>query len=306
MKQIKSIILSIILFAGIFCFMNPADVQASDVIKIYSETDLNNVRNNPTADYILMNDIIFEDEDFQEGGNYYNDGSYWTPIDFGGEDGSGTFDGNGFSIQNLRGTLLDENKGTIKNLGMVDVKATQPLYSAGLCENNYGLIEECYVTGVVGSTSSDYAGGIVDTNNGTIRKCYNVAPVTGKSVGGITQNNIGLIEQCYNVGKVTANRINYSSGSWSGGITANNHGTIKDCFNAGVVYPYLSGWYGGITALNQSPTGGTANIINCYNAGDLSSSNSTGGIAAYNFKSTTAEFTNCYYIERYNVKYGIY
>ena len=66
-----------------------------------------------SGSYILMNNITFEDSDYEYGGSFYNSGKGWTPI---GKSYSsyfaGTFDGNGYYIDNLYINCPDEdNKG---------------------------------------------------------------------------------------------------------------------------------------------------------------------------------------------------
>lgn len=66
---------------------------------VYTIEDLNNIRNNLSENYILMNDLAFSDSDFDEGGAYAGG---WAAI---GDDNSpfgGIFDGNGHVISNLK------------------------------------------------------------------------------------------------------------------------------------------------------------------------------------------------------------
>ena len=51
-----------------------------DPYQIETKEQLNAVRNNMSACYILTKDIVFEDSDFAEGGAYYNEGQGWEPI----------------------------------------------------------------------------------------------------------------------------------------------------------------------------------------------------------------------------------
>ncbi|HHY43183.1 MAG TPA: hypothetical protein GX514_10135, partial [Thermoanaerobacterales bacterium] len=82
---------------------------------IYTKSDLNEIRNHVvdgkiTGYFKLANDIVFDDADFEEGGEFYNDGMGWIPIGHNNEIGheySGMlsdihFDGNGHSIINLK------------------------------------------------------------------------------------------------------------------------------------------------------------------------------------------------------------
>lgn len=61
-----------------------------------------------TGYFKLANDIVFSDEDFEEGGAFYNDGWGWTPIGhnnktsyFSGLKFCGEFDGNQCTVENI-------------------------------------------------------------------------------------------------------------------------------------------------------------------------------------------------------------
>ena len=68
---------------------------------IYTKADLDAVRNNLAGNYILMNDIVFTEADFADGGDFYNEGAGWAPIGNSPASSSftGTFDGNGYTIK---------------------------------------------------------------------------------------------------------------------------------------------------------------------------------------------------------------
>ena len=70
-------------------------------IGIYTPEDLNKIRNNLDKNYILMNDISFSDEDFQENGEYYNDKQGWIPIGSESSPFTGIFNGNSYSIDKV-------------------------------------------------------------------------------------------------------------------------------------------------------------------------------------------------------------
>lgn len=97
---------------------------------IYTKSDLDGVRKNLDGNYLLMNDIVFSPSDFDTDGDFYNDGRSWLPI---GEDEqnpfTGTFDGNGYAIRNLRIRSADAQyvglfgyvkNGAVRNLNLVD------------------------------------------------------------------------------------------------------------------------------------------------------------------------------------------
>ena len=109
------------------------------------------------------------------------------------------------------------------NTGCVSLNSSGnfSLYSGGIVgysENNSMIVEQCYNTGLISSTTTSgtttgYSGGIIGYINGAtniIEECYNVGNVTGsRSSGGILGYNKGStsIANCYNVGSLTTSNI---------------------------------------------------------------------------------------------------
>ena len=242
------------------------------------------IRNYLGAHFKLINDIVFTDADFAEGGMFYFKGAGWLPIKSTTSSSTyftGVLDGNGYSIVNLQINVEAEstayiglfatNKGTIKNLGMKNCKIYVAnnnnvyVYAGGFVGYNYGTISNCHTSGSIvieGTSDTGYAGGIVgwNYNNANIQGCYNMASITSTyAAGGIASHNSsnGLIKNCYNIGAITAKLSANSSYSYvyAGGIVAYNPGTISCCYNIGSVVS--SNRAGGITALSTTAT-------NCY------------------------------------------
>lgn len=98
----------------------------------------------------------------------------------------GTLDGNGYTIKNLKNTLIVTNKGLICNLGLENPSITgsaSASEAAILVRKNQGSIENCYVYGgnfSVG-TSTGSAGVIAGTSSGRISNSY----VAGTQINGI-------------------------------------------------------------------------------------------------------------------------
>ena len=130
-------------------------------------------------------------------------------------------------------------------------------------------IENCYNTGKVIDNGKDgQIGGICGSaiQGAKIKKCYNKGIITGTmGIGGIVghlgyEGNKAYIENCYNVGKITAE----------------------------------SNCVGGIAGLTYN-----GEILNSYNIGQInlnSSSNSQGGIMAYNTNTIYYNVINSYYL----------
>lgn len=191
---------------------------------------MNEVRNHLKANFILMNDIVFDDADFEEGGEFYNNGQGWEAIgrdclESGLEDHenqfSGVFDGNNYKIVNLKQniTLKEANKsynvggffnsvglnGVIKNLTLENAKidANKNGLYAILATSNHGEILNCRTTGSVNVKSGGYAGGIsgggAETyyciNKGKVESSYYAAGITAMAA-----NFKG--RGCYNTGSI--------------------------------------------------------------------------------------------------------
>ncbi|MBE6596964.1 MAG: hypothetical protein E7641_04755 [Ruminococcaceae bacterium] len=116
-------------------------------VGIYSAEDLNNMRHSPNDNYILMNDIVFEEKDFLEGGAFE---SGWSPIgsEYGGESFSGIFNGNGYVIKNLvienisdlekpMIGLFGETNGFFINVGLENCKIAPKLTTEKNFEERY-------------------------------------------------------------------------------------------------------------------------------------------------------------------------
>jgi hypothetical protein len=138
--------------------------------------------------------------------------------------------------------------------------------AGGNCE-----ITDCHNEGeiVIKGDRAVYAGGItgdfyLGRSNTGIRRCSNRGETvaTGKfqaNAGGIVGRlNMGEISNCYNRGKISA--------KVSSGITLNSYSLSHSFCSGGIV-----GYSGG----------GSCGIINCYNTGDIMSSEQTGGICGY-------------------------
>ncbi|MCL2739347.1 MAG: M64 family metallo-endopeptidase [Bacteroidales bacterium] len=177
---------------------------------IFTPEQLDAVRNNPSAHYILGRNIDLTD--------YLRpDGSGWNPI----ESFTGSFDGAGYKITGLwinrsssNGVgLVAEHRGQVKNLGVeiADagiIGANHVGGVAGVVLNSSGAITNCYVTGNV--SGALYVGGVAGSvNGGSITNCYATGAVSGSEyTGGVTGVifNNGSVANCYATGAVNGNR----------------------------------------------------------------------------------------------------
>jgi len=283
---------------------------------IYTPQDLENIRYNPTAKCILMNDI-----DLSDFGN-------WTPIGRNNSVSfSGTFNGNGFTIRNLSivGSYYSPNNpvglfgyganAIIKNVGLIDtnIRAYAQNGIGALIGSANGItIDNCYTTGIVvgypGANSASVVGGIIGRiireNPANISNCYNKAELQASISGGIIAYTPDInidthydvfVSNCYNYGTVLGEE-GYAGGIIGGGLCENSKIVITDCHNYGQVTGTSS--VGGI--IGSSVMGSSDIISNCSNkgkiCGDLDYSN-VGGIIGYASETKVEKCYNTGYVQ---------
>ena len=202
-------------------------------------------------------------------------------------DMEGTLDGNNKNILNLRmdrsqiqydndASLFKtiERSGVVKNLGFENVTIKGNRGAGALATYNYGIVDNCYVTGQVScSDKYGHSGGLVAMSwtRSIIKNSYSTARVSGNYYSG------GLVSGMY---KATVEN-SYSSGSVStvdgqaGGLVATmSSGVIRQSYATGSV----SGrkYVGGLVGLvNNNPE---SIIENCYSSGSVSASWIGGGL----------------------------
>ena len=194
----------------------------------------------------------------------------WTPIK--GEDYKGTFYGQGHTVkikinnssissnnQGLFGTIADG--GGVKDLHLdCYIKVGNARYVGGICGENNGTIENCWVDGHIESNHySEYdadLGGIAGLNNndGAIKYCCVTADVknTNKNsgVGGIAGSNEGSIEHVTFTGSVSVEHAqdNKYVGDQDGKLENNydsyneseyNAASGNDLYRLAIKYPVL-------------------------------------------------------------------
>lgn len=202
-----------------------------DIYKsVRTVSDLDGIRDDLTARYLLMNDIDFE-------------GATWSSITpwagsglppetyFGGE-----FDGNGYALKRIQyksgwhsGLFGQTNThSVIRNVAVLDSHfATDNKEFGAIVAINYGLVENCYVEVSVytGAVSKYHEGGGLFGNNyydGTIRNCIVMLTAAQKYefLGTLGGCNYGTVENCY---VVTSNKELPL-------VASTPDGTVTDCY----------------------------------------------------------------------------
>ncbi|WP_406656532.1 FG-GAP-like repeat-containing protein [Methanolobus sp. ZRKC2] len=197
---------------------------------IYSVSDLQDINNNLSAHYILMNDID------ASATSTWNSGAGFVPIGTSTEMFIGSIDGNGYEIDDLTINKQWTNVqgfvaylgdgGKIRNLGLTNVSVLGYQYVGSLAVFNHGTISNCFSTGNVTGGHNNVGGlaaGIYST--GSILDSYSMCAVTcaGTQAGGLSGFNNGNIQRCYATGFVDCTNT-------KGGITGTNSNTVTNCY----------------------------------------------------------------------------
>ena len=285
-----------------------ASASGAEVVQIATKEQLADFRDRVNKGEVSLNAKLTADIDMS--------GVQWKPIgelllsgDFSttrptlSKDNSytGTFDGAGHTITNLKVTSSDA---VVANFSKPDIHTAAALFgvvgTGGRVENLTVSADITNEPRTSASTNNIYgdAAAIVGYNHGTVTNCTAGGTVTTKGAncyaGGIAAISLrGTIVGCSNRSTVTlADGIQYV-----GGITGHNdYGTISGCSNSGTVKGLNSTGCsaGGIAgAVNGTITGGTitnGTITNCTNSGTVSGGERNGGIAGWNH---TGKITNC-------------
>lgn len=350
-KRLTSILLTLAMLVGLLPALSPqAEAAADDATAllqevstktsvpsgytpIYDADDLQNMQEDLTANYILMNDIDLSGINWKPM-RYSKTGVYTLGF-------TGTLEGNGFTIRNLTvngekyddGALFYQNEGTIQNLrvtGQINLTSKSGIvrYAASLALYNEGTIYNC--TSAAGITAGGdmpvRVGGLVSENQGTIDYCRYTGTIHASAgngqvcVGGITYINDddAVISHCENVGIILAESGNSTevkdtisslvneSSIELGGIAgiADWHSTIDQCRATCTIRitgeSYYEYWrIGGLVGIARAAT-----VSNCCFNGTLSinvdikkvSSGiyEVGGLVGNGGSGGSAKYENCY------------
>ena len=204
------------------------------------------------------------------------EGQTWTPIGTSSNPYTGTFDGAGNTIEDLKieggsaqyqGFVGYLGAGAIQNLTLGEsCSVTGGKYSGGVCGwNDAGAITGCTHKGAVNGSDRDTGGICGSARKGSaIQNCTNTGTVTGdtQNTGGVCgySDANASVTNCYNTGSLSA-------GQYTGGVCGGNGGAISNCHNAGAT-DY------GVCGNNKSSDENS--ITNCYYL-DTTCSSAIGG-----------------------------
>ncbi|MCL1820777.1 MAG: hypothetical protein FWG36_08995, partial [Oscillospiraceae bacterium] len=242
-------------------FIAPINPPVADSIPISTRAQLTAISNNLSGNYHLTNDIDLSNME-------------WSPINAF----TGTFDGQGYVIRNLKitgsrgssGLFMSTSGATIINVGLE------------------GTFIDINRVDVYGGYEFNVGGIVATARNSIIKNCYNIGYVSFNTtsdrsititviVGGICgyAENVNISDS-YNTSDVNAYVFSYGMATLrTGGICGYIRGNIaiSNCFNAGAVAsnsPFTSkagGIAGGVVSAITSSI-----ISKCYNVGTVSAS----------------------------------
>ncbi len=219
-----------------------------------SENGLKNIGSGvfkSSSNYILMQDISLSES--------------FTPLINDGVGFSGSFNGNGYSIKNLK----IESADGVENAGLF-----AKIAETGVVSNL--TISNPNINGQFAS-----AGAIAGENNGTITRCYVIdgqvqsTLSTGASVGGVcgivrySNSNIGRVDRCFsNISVIGTENIGGLVGKNEGGIIINSYVRVAENSSVKTISgnSNVGGLVGLVTYFGESKC---ATIKNCYILGSV-------------------------------------
>ncbi|MFC5471849.1 S-layer homology domain-containing protein [Cohnella suwonensis] len=252
----------------------PGDSDA-DPIMITTAQELSDIRNNKSAHYKLGADIDLS-------GYPVGDTAGWMPIGTSGDTFTGTLDGGGYIIRNLRidrpntpyvGLFgIIRGTGVLKNIQLLDVDVIGTSNVGGLVgKMEIGShIANSFATGQVKGEPAErydvllsgyvlsgglHVGGLTGGNSyGTISNAWANVSVSGVGlIGGLAGDNYGVIENAFATGNVTAVRTTNVNSTNVGGLVGQQQApgsSITHSFAAGnILIPPGALYVGGLVGV---------------------------------------------------------
>jgi len=226
--------------------------------------------------FIQVADIDLSHATLSDASNsdWYSSEKGWSSYRGGGV--RGVYDGNNKTVSNLYmndpaevyiGLFYTVSQNAIvKNLKLTNVNIEGSNYVGGITGMNYGLIQNCSVSGSVkgkqivgGLVGQIYAGsGIL----GTVERCSTNCTVTASifASGGLAGHNYGSISNSHSAGTVN------STSTQAGGLAYTQGGTVTNCYSITIISDKGAGF-----------SGGSGTITNCFWDTTVSGAATSGG-----------------------------
>ncbi|WP_258099569.1 Ig-like domain-containing protein [Marinoscillum pacificum] len=223
--NITTLVVSITVTDVVFEYSGGAGTAASPFL-LTTKADLKDLSEN-SSEWALhfkqTADMEFDVPDFEEGGDFYNDGLGFSPIGNDDISFSGSYDGSGHTITGLVIDRPDQDyigffgninsSGSVQDLGLVNVNIKDGhYYAGGFVGYNNGTISRCFVTGSV--SAYEHLGGFAGANSRTIINCYSTSDVSGNyTIGGFIGNALdGQVSNSFSAGFVESEYEGAASG----------------------------------------------------------------------------------------------
>ena len=251
-------------------------------VEIADWNDLDNVRNDLTGDYVLVNDLD------SETAGYAGIGDDWEGNTF--RDFTGTFNGDGFEIRDLDITVIGsgfDGEGLFANIDAPDA-VIENLHVDGVIEGpdrigllcglvDSGTIKNCSGSGQVINTGGQSVHAFIGRNDSTVENCASHIDVTSDDdrVGGLVGWNLGTVTDSYATGSVEGD-------DKVGGLVGRNAGTVEDSYATGSVEGGER--VGGLVGDNRGP------VTESYATGSVEGDNEVGGLAGGNSDTVTQSY----------------
>jgi hypothetical protein len=261
-----------------------------ELVEIRTWHDLNAIRDNLSARYVLMDDLGPATTGYVElASDTANEGKGWQPIGTSDDQFTGSFDGQGHEIKDVFVNRPDQSyvglfgevgqEGVTKNIGVVDVTVVGNDYVGSLVGHTEGSLSNSYSTGNV--TGQENVGSLVGHNDGIVSNSHSSGSVTGDwRVGGLVGWNQATLSSSYSDCTVTGN-------SSVGGLVGDNwhyDGTVSDSYATGSAFGRRR--VGGLVGLNDY-----GSVISSYSTGRVNGDSDVGGLVGYD-KGTVS---NCFW-----------
>jgi uncharacterized repeat protein (TIGR02543 family) len=259
--------------------------------QIVSWYQLYNVRDYLDSCFVLMNDLDSSAAGYMQlASETADDGAGWLPIGDQDNEFTGSFDGQGYEIQDLCfNRLVDPILQAIGLFSWVGVGGV--IKNLGMTNGNI--------------TSSIGVGSLIGMNEGEVSNCYVACNVTGFGVGGLVGGNLGNISNCHAACNVLSYRLDdVEPSGYAGGLVGVNGGNVTSCYAEGDVTGfdlvggliggfagYVTNCYASCSVLGNEFVGGLGGadlaiwgvgvptvLTNCYATGNVTGNSSVGGL----------------------------
>jgi hypothetical protein len=279
------------------------------VLEIRNWYDLDEIRDNLSGHYLLMNDLDSTTAGYVElASRTANQGKGWKSIGTSDDPFKGSFDGQSYEISGMFINRPDEYSvglfgaigvgGIVQNIRMLNTDVAGEWLVGGLVGGNWGDVINSYASGTL--SGEDCVGGLVGGNsggvsnscsaanvtghwdigglvgcsdsNGTVINSYSVGNLTGEwAVGGLVGGNLGgVVAESFSTGGVMGN-------DYVGGLVGDNQGTVSNAYATGRV---IGEWYVGGLVGNTDSLG---IVSNSYACGRVTGYSFVGGLVGSNW-----------------------